>query len=158
MQNRQKFHCVIRKEEDDPENDKAAPKDVSLNTSLTKRNMHTFWRSAPFSGVTPAACWPIQQRHSDGAHCRNEKVKPSPPLRSSMIKEIRNFLNAPLQLSPQIKSFTSMKVRLTTAANANSKKVPGKDLINGKIIKELPRKGIALIASIFNEDTFAVER
>lgn len=43
-----------------------------------------------------------------------------------------------------------MEVKSSIAANANSKKAPGKDLINGKIIKELPKKGIASIASIFN--------
>jgi len=75
LQNLQICRCVTLKEEYDPENDKAAPKDVSPNTSLPKRNMHTFRRSAPFSGATPAARWPVQRCHSDGAHCRSERVK-----------------------------------------------------------------------------------
>ena len=36
-----------------------------------------------------------------------------------------------------------------TIASLNAKKTPGHDLINEKIIKELPKKGISLIASIF---------
>jgi len=74
LQNLQICRRVTLKEDYDPENDKAAPKDVSPNTCLPKRNTHTFRRSAPFSGVTPAARWPVQRCHSDGAHCRSERV------------------------------------------------------------------------------------
>lgn len=74
MQNLQICCCITLKESYDPENDEAAPKDVSPNTSLPKRNMHTFRCSAPFSAATPAARWPVQRCHSDGAHCRSERV------------------------------------------------------------------------------------
>ena len=52
-------------------------------------------------------------------------------------------------MSPPIQPFTSAEI-IEAISRLNPKKAAGHDLIGNKAIKELPIKGIALIASIFN--------
>ena len=52
-------------------------------------------------------------------------------------------------MSPPLEPFTSAEI-IEAISRLNPKKAAGHDVIGNKAIKELPIKGIALIASIFN--------
>jgi hypothetical protein len=87
MQNLQISCCITLKESYDPENDEAAPKDVSPTTSLPTRNICTLSvavlrsvalfrrRHGPFRNAIPAARWLVQRRHSGGQRSSSERVK-----------------------------------------------------------------------------------
>lgn len=64
--------------------------------------------------------------------------------------EILEYLDTPNQLELPIKPFTTSEVRDMIKNNLNAKKSPGYDLITGKILKELPLKGLLLLTAIFN--------
>lgn len=72
------------------------------------------------------------------------------PQRSPFEENINNYLDVPLQLSPPIQPFSPTDIKETIIKHTNPNKSPGYDLITGKIIRELPKKGYAFIASIFN--------
>ncbi|CAG4981135.1 unnamed protein product [Colias eurytheme] len=72
----------------------------------------------------------------------NEAVNPEDP-------EIDRVLNQDLQLSLPIKP-TSPRELLKEIADLDSKKAPGFDMITPKVIKELPRKCIVFLTSLFN--------
>ena len=59
------------------------------------------------------------------------------------------YLHTPFQTSPPIEPITSAEI-IEAISRLNPKKAAGHDLIGNKAIKNLPIKGIALIASIFN--------
>lgn len=65
-------------------------------------------------------------------------------------EEIHQYLQAPFQLSPPIKKIKASEVRQIISTNLNIKKAPGYDLISGKVLQELPPKGIKFITMIFN--------
>jgi hypothetical protein len=64
--------------------------------------------------------------------------------------EILEYLDTPNQLELPIKPFMPAEVRDIINNNLNAKKSPGYDLITGKILKELPLKGLLLLTAIFN--------
>jgi len=63
--------------------------------------------------------------------------------------EIEAYLDAPCQLSPQLKAFSPTQVH-RDINQPNPHKVPGYDLIDGTVLKTLPRKSILLLTFIFN--------
>lgn len=64
-------------------------------------------------------------------------------------KEINEYLQSDLQPSPPIKGFSPSEVR-TTISRLELKKAPGYDLITAEILRELPRKAIVYLTSLFN--------
>lgn len=72
---------------------------------------------------------------------------PNPPNDESDIFE---YLDSPNQLSLPISPCTPSEVLKVIQKEINPKKSPGYDLITGRILKELPRKGILLLTFIFN--------
>jgi hypothetical protein len=76
--------------------------------------------------------------------------KPYPPNPQIIDDEIFEYLDSPLQLSPPIPPFKPSEVRKTISENLNPKKAPGLDLITGRLLKELPQKGVLLLTFIFN--------
>ena len=71
------------------------------------------------------------------------------PHSSIAAADVTEYLHTPSQMSPPIEPFTSAEI-IEAISRLNPKKAAGHDLIGNKAIKELPIKGIALIASIFN--------
>ena len=80
----------------------------------------------------------------------SEVFKPFLPDPQADDDDIINYLESPNQMSLPIKSFKPSEVTNVIRNEISSKKAPGYDLITGKILKELPRKGILLITFIFN--------
>lgn len=64
-------------------------------------------------------------------------------------KELFDYLDAIHQMSIPIKNVSPAEVK-KLISTLNPKKAPGYDLISGKVLKELPKKAIVLIASIIN--------
>lgn len=65
-------------------------------------------------------------------------------------EEVKDYLESPFQLSPPIKYFTPAEVKFTIHKELKTNKSPGYDLITAEVLKQLPRKGIVLLTSIFN--------
>lgn len=121
---------------------------------------HSIWKATKKINrpITPIP--PIRKRDRSWARSNEEKANtfaehlaqvftPLPsnnPIFDSLIEE---YLNSPGQLSLPPRLFTPAEVwreiRLT-----NSHKAPGYDLIVGKVLKELPRKPVVLLTTIYN--------
>ncbi|XP_017776379.1 PREDICTED: RNA-directed DNA polymerase from mobile element jockey-like [Nicrophorus vespilloides] len=63
--------------------------------------------------------------------------------------EIDEFLEAPFQMSLPIKPVRPFEV-MDVIGDLKPSKAPGYDLITGRVMKELPRKAIVLLTTIFN--------
>ena len=88
---------------------------------------------------------PIEKANPFAKHL-SEVFKPHSSIAAADVTE---YLNTPFQMSPPIEPFTSTEI-IVAISRLDPKKAAGHDLIGNKAIKELPIKGIALIASIFN--------
>lgn len=64
--------------------------------------------------------------------------------------EITEFLEAPDQLSLPTAPFRPSEVKKVVMYQLKADKAPGYDLITGRVLKELTRKGIILLTLIFN--------
>jgi hypothetical protein len=64
--------------------------------------------------------------------------------------DIREFLDSPLQLDFPVQNFKPSEVRSVINNALSPHKSPGYDLITGKLLQELPRKGIIFLAFLFN--------
>ena len=63
--------------------------------------------------------------------------------------EIETYLDSPLQMSMPIKNFTFTEVQ-QQIQKLNIKKAPGFELINGKVLSELPKEGIKFLVHLYN--------
>ncbi|KAI5729681.1 hypothetical protein M8J76_005309 [Diaphorina citri] len=63
--------------------------------------------------------------------------------------EIEQFLDTPCQMSMPIKPISPADIKFALK-NIKKNKAPGYDLITGKILQELPERGILLMTHIFN--------
>jgi hypothetical protein len=63
--------------------------------------------------------------------------------------DVETFLNASCQLSLSTSAFTPTEVR-NIINLLNSHKAPEYDLITGALLKNLPRKAIVLLTTIYN--------
>lgn len=65
-------------------------------------------------------------------------------------QEVQEFLDSPLQLDFPIQKFKPAEVSLVITNDLKPNKAPGYDLITGKLLKELPRKGVIFLTYLFN--------
>jgi hypothetical protein len=63
--------------------------------------------------------------------------------------DVEDFLHAPHQLSYPIKAFSPTEIRQEIKL-LNPRKAPGHDLIVGDMLKNLPRKTVVLLTTIYN--------
>jgi hypothetical protein len=120
-------------------------------------NDHSLWRATKkFKRPTPIVS-PIKQEDGNWARSNSEKAQVFAehlsriftPLNNQEDEEINNYLDAPCQLSPPIRSITPTEV-MEQIKMTNSHKAPGHDLIVGEILKHLPRKAIILLTILYN--------
>lgn len=64
--------------------------------------------------------------------------------------QIHQLLEAPYQMSLPIKKFKMHEIEHIIFKKINAKKAPGYDLITGKVLQNLPKKGFKLLRIIFN--------
>ncbi|KAI5742412.1 hypothetical protein M8J77_007001 [Diaphorina citri] len=78
--------------------------------------------------------------------------QPFPPAQDADMEEqskIQEFLDVPCQMTLPIKAISASEIKLALR-DIKKNKAPGYDLITGKLLQELPDKGIALITQVFN--------
>ncbi|KAI5697503.1 hypothetical protein M8J75_011494 [Diaphorina citri] len=78
--------------------------------------------------------------------------QPFPPAQDADMEEqskIQEFLDVPCQMTLPIKAISASEIKFALR-NIKKNKAPGYDLITGKLLQELPDKGIALITQVFN--------
>jgi hypothetical protein len=101
---------------------------------------------------------PLRKPHFSWARSNMVKTKQfaqhltkvfTPRPRNDNDDEIEAYVDAPCQLSPPLKAFSPTQVH-QAINQLYPHKAPGHDLLDGTILKNLPRKAIVLLASIFN--------
>lgn len=65
-------------------------------------------------------------------------------------EHVNRTLDEPLQLRDAIKYFSPKEIKQIIHKELHARKTPGYDLITGRILKELSRKGIVHLTSICN--------
>jgi hypothetical protein len=78
--------------------------------------------------------------------------QPFPPAQDADMEEqskIQEFLDVPCQMTLPIKAISASEIKFALR-DIKKNKAPGYDLITGKLLQELPDKGIALITQVFN--------
>lgn len=65
-------------------------------------------------------------------------------------ESIQESLETPYQLTSPMDCFIVKEIKNMIRYNLNPKIAPGFDIITGKLIKELPRKGLVMLTIIFN--------
>lgn len=79
----------------------------------------------------------------------SQVFNPSPAVLTNEEAFIYKFLDAPLQLSKQIRPFSYKEIN-HALNKIHQRKSAGYDLLNALILRNLPTKAIAFITSIFN--------
>lgn len=72
------------------------------------------------------------------------------PFPGAMDQEVIDFIDSPNQLTFPIDPVKPSEVKAIILSELNSKKAPGYDLITGKVLKEMSRKGFIMLTLIFN--------
>lgn len=129
------------------------------NLSPNNNNEHKLWIATKYLKRPQRRNVPI--RNAVGVWCRSDKSKadafklflentftPFPICNSQQEKEVREFLDVSCQMYRPIKHFTVREVH--NEIKKLNKKTPGYDLIDHKVIKSLPKKGLIFLTVIFN--------
>lgn len=130
----------------------------SLNTN-NKNNENSLWNATKYLKRPKSRNVPIKT--ADGIWCRSDESKanafkqhleetfqPFSLCNNPHAKEILNFLDVSCQMDLPIKHFTIREIR--SEIRKLNKKSPGYDLIDGRVLKSLPKKGLVLLTVIFN--------
>ena len=119
---------------------------------------HSLWKATKRFKRLTMAIPPLRKPDSSWARSNVEKSNQfaqhlamvfTPHPRNTNDDEIEACLDAPCQMSPPLKAFSPTKVR-HVINRLNPHKAPGYDLIDGTVLKNLPRKAVVLLTSIFN--------
>lgn len=132
------------------------------NLTATEATEYSLWKAVKKLNKGQQHNPPI--RTVDGTWAKSNKEKaeafaehlvnvfqPNPAdINLNVENEVNEYLNTPYQLDLPPKKFTVKEVQEIINNNLNPKKSPGYDLISGKILKKLPRKGILFLTQLFN--------
>ena len=125
--------------------------------SPTTHSNYSLWKASRKLTRSPQIIPPIRRPQGGWARSPIEKAnlfakhltEVFQPHSSIAAADVTEYLHTPFQMSPPIQPITSAEI-IEAISRLNPKKAAGHDLIGNKAIKELPIKGLALIASIFN--------
>jgi hypothetical protein len=70
------------------------------------------------------------------------------PQNEDLETEINKPLKEPLQITQKIKFLTPNEIQNIIQEDLNPRKAPGYDIITGRMLKEMPRKGIVHLTTI----------
>lgn len=125
--------------------------------SNLSRTDHSIWKVTKRGKRPQTIKSPI--RTTNGGWARSDQEKADAfslyfqnvftPHEDNLDPAIEDFLEAPLQMSLPIKKFSLYEIK-EEIKYLNKKKAPGYDLINGRILSELPDKAIQYLQLIFN--------
>ena len=136
--------------------------DYLKNLTPTEATEYSLWKATKKLKQPQNTNPPIRTPQGGWARNNKEKAKifaehlvqvfqPHPTeLTPEEEEEIQQFLELPYQLEYPIKPFQTNEIKNIISSKLNPKKAPGYDLITGKVLKELPEKGIRYITQIFN--------
>lgn len=130
--------------------------------SPTENTDYSLWKATKKLKQPQQHIPPI--RKSDGHWARNNEEKAEvfaehfervfQPYPSETSDEENNnilsYLESPLQMNRTITKFSILEVKTVIKRELNPKKAPGYDLITGKVLQELPDKGIRFLTYLFN--------
>lgn len=124
------------------------------NLSVTD---HTIWKVTKKDKRPQMVKSPIRKDNNEWARSDREKAATFAehfknvftPHSEDPDVEVDEYLETPLQMSLPIKNFTFSEVK-KEIDHLNKKKAPGFELINAKVLSELPASAIQLICLIFN--------
>jgi hypothetical protein len=134
--------------------------EYTANLSPTEASDYSLWKVTKHLKRPQVCIPPISKQDGTWAKSNSEKAeefatyysevfKPH-PINSGIEQDIIEYLDSPTQLELPIKPFTPSEVNKVVKGDLNAKKAPGNDLITGKVLKELPRKGLVFLTVIFN--------
>lgn len=135
-------------------------KDFTSNLTPTNASEYSLWKVTKSLKRPKTSIPPIQRANGSWAKSNIEKsetfgeffenaFKPHFP-NLGVDQNLNDYLESPQQMSLPISPFKPSEVKQIIDSDLNAKKAPGYDLITGKLLKELPRKGIVFLALIFN--------
>ena len=125
--------------------------------SPTADSIYSLWKASRKLTRPPQIIPPIRRPQGGWARSTIEKANLFAKHLTEVLQshssiaaaDATEYLHTPFQTSPPIEPITSAEI-IEAISRLNPKKAAGHDLIGNKAIKNLPIKGIALIASIFN--------
>lgn len=125
--------------------------------SNLSKTEHTIWKVTKKDKKPQITKSPIKNNHNEWVRSDQEKAdtfaqhleQVFTPHSNIPDTDIDRFLNMPLQMSLPIKKVTFSEVK-NEIELLNKKKAPGYDLINGKVLVELPAVGIQYLRMLFN--------
>lgn len=102
--------------------------------------------------MKPNATWAKNNKEKANVFAQHlcSVFKPNDDRQNQYEEEIESILNAPNQLSLPPRSFTPSETKEVIFKEIKSFKAPGYDLVNGKILKELPKKAYIYLTALFN--------
>ncbi|PNF15162.1 hypothetical protein B7P43_G14817, partial [Cryptotermes secundus] len=136
--------------------------DYLKNLTPTEATEYSLWKATKKLKQPQKPNPPIRTPQGGWARNNKEKAKvfaehltqvfqPHPTeLKSDEEEKIQQFLESPYPLEYPLKPFKNNEIKNIISSNLNPKKAPGYNLITGKVLKELPEKGIRYITQIFN--------
>lgn len=130
------------------------------NLSPFKESDYSLWKATRRFKRPTQPIPPIRKEDGSWARSNAEKAaafaqhlanvfQPYPSTEPEAEREIRAYLETPLQMSLPIQAFTTYEIE-KAIQNLPPHKAPGHDLITGEVLKKLPKKAKILITSIFN--------
>jgi len=132
------------------------------NLTPTMETNYSLWRATrklkcPQQHIPPVRkpddtwAWTDKQKAETFAEHLATVYRPLPPqLPNTIEDDILQQLDTPHQMAPPLSKIHVQEVEYIIRCDTHPTKAPGYDLITGKILKELPRKGIRAITQIFN--------
>lgn len=135
-------------------------KDFSSSLSPLQDTNYSLWKVANSLNKPKTSIPPILKPDGSWAKTNEEKsevfanffhnVFQCNPGNNATDNDVLDYLKSPNQMSLPIKLFTPSEVKSVIMKELNPNKSPGYDLITGKILKELSRKGFVLLTIICN--------
>lgn len=132
------------------------------NLTPTDTTDYSLWKATkkikqPQQNIPPLRtienCWARndKEKAQTFAHHLESVFQPFPSSYTEQEEnEILSFLDIPFQMDLPISNFTTNEIKTIIYKDLSNKKAPGFDLITGRILKELPKKGMRLIALLYN--------
>jgi hypothetical protein len=136
-------------------------KNETFKTYITtlSPNDHSLWKATKKFKRPTIAIPPIRKHDRTWARTNREKtnlfaehlatVFTPNNTNNANTDDVESFLNAPCQLSPPIRVFSPTEIR-KIIKTLNPHKAPGHDLITGTLLKNLQRKAIVYLTTLYN--------
>jgi Reverse transcriptase (RNA-dependent DNA polymerase)/Endonuclease-reverse transcriptase len=129
--------------------------------TATSKDDYGLWKIAKGIRREPQRNQPIKKTDGTWAKTDAEKAdvfakylaevfEPHPVLDTDSEREVKQYLEAPLQLDLPIKPFTVSEIKDTIWSKLGLHKAPGYDLITAVVLRNLPRKTLVLVTLLFN--------